>query len=83
LKWLIIIVGVIVGIIFLAMQYLQQNGYISGKIDWDKLGNDISNYGSHLLTQVDPTNLHGLFGNLGIPVGSGLGIGLLAGFLKR
>ena len=65
------------------MQYLQQNGYISGKIDWDKLGNDISNYGSHLLTQVDPTNLHGLFGNLGIPVGSGLGIGLLAGFLKR
>ena len=64
------------------MQWLQQNQYINGTIEWDKLGNDISSYGQHLMTQVDPTNLHGIFHTLGISVVSGLGLGLLAGFVK-
>lgn len=83
IKWLLIIAGVLLGVIFLALQYLQKSGYISGTIQWEKLGNDISSYGQQLATQIDFTNLHGIFGTLGVPVGSGLGLGLLAGFLKR
>jgi uncharacterized membrane protein (Fun14 family) len=83
IKWLLITVGVVLGVIFLALEWLQKSGYINGTIQWEKLGNDISSYGQHLATQIDFTNLHGVFGTLGIPVGSGLGLGLLAGFLKR
>lgn len=82
LKWIMIIAGVIFGVIILAMAWLQQNGYINGKIEWDKLGNDAASYGQHIMAQVDPTNLHGVFQTLGIPVGSGMGLGLLAGFMK-
>jgi uncharacterized membrane protein (Fun14 family) len=82
LRWLMIIAGVLLGVIFLALQYLQKSGYISGTIQWDKLGNDISSGFQHISTQIDFTNLHGIFGTLGIPVGSGLGLGLLAGFIR-
>ncbi|MGB6527482.1 MAG: hypothetical protein WBF33_05185 [Candidatus Nitrosopolaris sp.] len=33
-------------------------------------------------TSVDLTNLHGLYHSLGIPVGGGLGLGLLTGFIR-
>ena len=66
LKWLLIILGVIAGIIFIAVQWMSQNGYV-GSVKWDKLGNDM---GQHLATQVDFTNLHGMFHYLGIPVTS-------------
>jgi len=82
LKWLIIIAGVIIGVIFIVIQYLVSRGFIHGTVDWTKLGNHAANYGQHILTQVNLTSAHSILGTLGIPVTSGLGIGLLAGFLK-
>ncbi|HXX95808.1 MAG TPA: FUN14 domain-containing protein [Candidatus Bathyarchaeia archaeon] len=40
IKWALIILGVFLGII-LVIQYMTNNGYITGKILWDKMGNDI------------------------------------------
>jgi len=73
--------GVLAGIIFIVIQWMANNGYISG-VKFDKLGNDISSYGQHLATQIDFNNLHGLFHYLGVPTTSGLAIGALAGFLR-
>lgn len=82
LKWLIIIVGVVVGAIFLVIQYLINNHYIRGQVDWDKIGNATYTTGQHILTQVNPTNVHSLLGTLGIPVTGGLGLGLVAGIMR-
>jgi uncharacterized membrane protein (Fun14 family) len=83
LKWLIIIAGVIIGVIFISIQYLVSRGYIHGIVDWTKLGNHAANYGQHILTQVNPASAsNSVLHTLGIPVSSGLGVGLLAGFLK-
>jgi hypothetical protein len=56
-------------------------GYVS-TVNWDKLGNDASTEIQHWATNADITNLHGLFHTLGIPVSSGLGLGLMAGFVR-
>jgi hypothetical protein len=53
-----------------------------GPVYWDKLGNDTSTQIQHWATNVDITNLHGLFHMLGIPVSGSLGLGLLAGFVR-
>jgi len=81
IKWLLIGLGVLAGLIFLAVQWMANNGYIQG-VKWYKLGNDIAAYGQHLATQIDFNNLYSVFGTLGIPISSGLGIGLLAGFVR-
>jgi uncharacterized membrane protein (Fun14 family) len=81
LKWMLIIVGFLVGIFLVGIQLLQKYGYVS-TVNWDKLGNDSSTQIRHWGTNVDITNLHGLFHTLGIPVSSGLGLGLLAGFVR-
>jgi len=81
-KWLLIGLGVLTGLIFLAVQWMANNGYIQG-VKWHKFGNNIAEYGQHLATQIDFNNLqHSVFGTLGIPISSGLGIGLLAGFVR-
>jgi uncharacterized membrane protein (Fun14 family) len=59
IKWLLIGLGVIAGIIFLTIQWMASNGYING-VEWDKLGNDIASYGQHSVTQLDLNNLHGI-----------------------
>ena len=81
LKWILIIVGFLAGMFFLGIQLSQKYGYVS-TLNWDKLGNDASTQIQHLAANVDVTNLHGLFHTLGIPVSGGLGLGLLAGFLR-
>jgi uncharacterized membrane protein (Fun14 family) len=81
LKWILIIVGFLAGMFFLSVQLLQKYGYGSA-VNWDKLGNDTSTQIQHWFTNADITNLHGLFHTLGIPVSSGLGLGLLAGFVR-
>ena len=77
-KWLLIGLGILAGLIFLAVQWMANNGYIQG-VRWDKLG---SSYGQHLATQIDFNNLHGVFHYLGIPMTSGLAIGAMVGFLR-
>jgi uncharacterized membrane protein (Fun14 family) len=81
LKWMLIIVGSLAGMFFVAVQLLQKYGYVS-TINWDKFGNDTSTHIQHWATTADITNLHGLFHTLGIPVSGGLGLGLLAGFVR-
>ena len=81
LKWMLIILGFVAGMFFVGVQLLQKYGYVS-MVNWDKLGNDISIQIQHLATNVDITNLHGLFHTLGIPVSGGLGLGFLAGFVR-
>jgi uncharacterized membrane protein (Fun14 family) len=81
LKWILIIVGFLTGIFFVGVQLLQKYGYVS-KVNWDKFGNDASTQVQHWATNVDVTNLHGLFHTLGIPVSTGLGLGFLAGFVR-
>jgi uncharacterized membrane protein (Fun14 family) len=81
LKWMLIIIGFLVGMFFVGVQLLQKYGYVS-TVNWDKLGNDASTQIQHWATNADITNLHGLFQTLGIPVSGGLGLGLLAGFVR-
>jgi uncharacterized membrane protein (Fun14 family) len=82
LKWMLIIVGCLAGIFFVGVQLLQKYGYV-GTVNWDKLGNDTSTQIQYWASNVDVTNLHGLFHTLGIPVSSGLGLGLIAGFVRN
>jgi uncharacterized membrane protein (Fun14 family) len=81
LKWMLIIVGFLAGMFFISIQLLQKYGYVS-TVNWDKLGNDTSTQIQHWATNFDVTNVHGLFHTLGIPVTSGLGLGLLAAFVR-
>ena len=81
LKWLLIIIGFLAGMFFLGVQLLQSTA-TSSTVNWDKLGNDTSTQIQHWVTNVDITNLHGVFHTLGIPVSGGLGLGLLAGFVR-
>jgi uncharacterized membrane protein (Fun14 family) len=80
LKWRLIIVGFLAGMFFVGVQLLQKYGYVS-TVNWDKLGNDTSAQIQQWATNVDITNLHGLFHTLGIAVSVGLGLGFLAGFV--
>jgi uncharacterized membrane protein (Fun14 family) len=81
LNWTLVIVGFIAGMFFVGVQLLHKYGYV-GAVNWNKLGNDTSTQIQHWATSADVTNLHGLFHTLGIPVSSGLGLGLLAGFVR-
>ncbi|MGB6528036.1 MAG: FUN14 domain-containing protein [Candidatus Nitrosopolaris sp.] len=81
LKWMLIIVGLLAGMFFVGLQLLQKYGYVSS-VNWDKLGNDTSTQIQHWAANVDVANVHGLFHTLGIPVSGGLGLGLLAGFVR-
>jgi uncharacterized membrane protein (Fun14 family) len=81
LKWMLVIIGFLAGMFFVGVQLLQKYGYMS-MVNWDKLGNDTSTQIQHLAASADVTNLHGLFHTLGIPVSGGLGLGLLAGFVR-
>jgi uncharacterized membrane protein (Fun14 family) len=81
LKWMLIVAGFLAGMFFVGVQLLYKYGYVS-TVNWDKLGNDSSTQIQHLVTNADVTNLHGLFHTLGIPVSGGLGLGLLAGFVR-
>ena len=80
LKILIIVVGSFLGAVFLMIQYMKVHNYINGEIDWNHIGNDTMNWFNSATAQV--SNSH-IFGTLGIPATSGLGIGLLAGLASR
>lgn len=60
---------------------ITQYGYVS-TINWDKLGNDVSNQIQHWAANIDVTNIHSIFHTLGIPVSGGLALGFFAGFVR-
>jgi uncharacterized membrane protein (Fun14 family) len=80
LKWMLIIVGFLAGMFFVGVQLWLKYGYVS-KVDWDKLGNDVSTQIQHLAANVDVTNAHSLLHTLGIPVSGGLALGFVAWFV--
>ncbi len=67
LKWMLIVIGFLVGMFFVGVQLLQKYGYVS-TVNWDKLGNETSTQIQHWATNVDVTNVHSLFHKLGIRV---------------
>ena len=81
LKWMLIIIGFLAGMFFVGIQLLQKYGYVS-MVNWDKLGNDASTQIQHLAANIDVTNVHSLFHTLGLPISGGLGLGVLAGFVR-
>jgi uncharacterized membrane protein (Fun14 family) len=81
LKWLLIGLSVLAGLIFIVIQCMANNGYIQD-VKWDRMGNDISSYGQHLAAQVDFANVHNIFHYLDVPMTSGLAVGALIGFVR-
>ncbi|MGA9150925.1 MAG: FUN14 domain-containing protein [Candidatus Nitrosopolaris sp.] len=81
LKWMLIIIGFLTGMFLVGVQLLQKYGYVSA-VNWDKLGNDTSTQIQHWAANLDLTDAHSLFHNLGIPVSGGLALGFLAWFVR-
>lgn len=86
IKWLIIISGVILGTFFMGVYYLQAKGYLTGTVNWEKMGNDLGNATQGYIQNAQSGQyngaLHQVIQNLGIPVSSGLAVGFTIGFLK-
>ncbi|MGB6593788.1 MAG: FUN14 domain-containing protein, partial [Candidatus Nitrosopolaris sp.] len=40
LKFLVIIIGSLLGAVFLFIQWMQARQYIQGQVDWNRVGND-------------------------------------------
>ena len=40
LKFLVIIIGTFLGVMFLVIQWMQACQYIQGQVDWNRVGND-------------------------------------------
>lgn len=81
IRFIIIAVGAIAGIFFVALALLQKHGYISN-ITWDAMANDLYTSATITLTNFHMSNIHDAVNYLGLPVSSGLGLGLISGFLK-
>jgi uncharacterized membrane protein (Fun14 family) len=79
-KWMLMIVGFLAGMFFVGVQLLQKYGYVS-TVNWDKPGNDTSTQIRYWAANIDVTN-GSIFHTLGIPVSGGLGLELLAGFVR-
>jgi uncharacterized membrane protein (Fun14 family) len=74
LKWMVIMVGFLIGMLYVGVQLLQKYGYVT-TVNWDNLGNDTSTQIQHWAANVDMTNVHGVFHTFGIPISGGLGLG--------
>jgi hypothetical protein len=77
---ILIIVGSFLGVLFLAIQFMANKGYLgNAQMDWTRIGNDTAASFQSLVTQFSSQHI---FGVLGIPATSGLAIGVLAGLIK-
>ena len=79
LKYLVIIIGSLLGAVFLVIQWMQARQYLQGQVDWNRVGNDIIVWFQSLSAQGSSTHI---LETLGIPATSGLAIGLVAGLAK-
>jgi uncharacterized membrane protein (Fun14 family) len=79
LKFLAIIIGSFLGVVFLVIQWMQARQYIQGQVDWNRVGNDTMAWFQSLSAQVSGSHI---FGTSGIPATSGLAIGLVSGLVK-
>jgi uncharacterized membrane protein (Fun14 family) len=81
IRLLAIAVGAIAGVFFVALALMQKHGYISN-IKWDAMANDLYPSAKATLINFHMSNIHDAVNYLGLPVSSGLGLGLISGFLK-
>jgi uncharacterized membrane protein (Fun14 family) len=81
IRFIIIAVGAIAGVLFIALALMQEHGYISN-IKWDAMANDLYTSANTALANFHMSNIHDAVNYLGLPVSSGLGLGLISGFLK-
>ena len=79
LKFLVIVIGSFLGLVFLVIQWMQARQYIQGQVDWNRVGSDTMTWFQSFSAQVSSSHI---FGILGIPATSGLAIGLVAGLAK-
>ncbi len=84
LKLAITVVAAALGLFFIGLYFMQSRGYIpSPGVDWNRVGNDIANSTQQMVGNVqDLTLAHNVIHQFGIPVSSGLAIGLLTGFIR-
>jgi uncharacterized membrane protein (Fun14 family) len=81
LKILLLVVGLGLGVFFLALQFMANKGYLGkAEIDWNRIGTDAMGWLNGLMEQF--SNQH-IFAALGIPATSGLAVGFIAGLAKR
>lgn len=77
---ILIIVGSFLGALFLAIQFMANNGYLGkAEIDWNRIGTDAMGWLNGIVEQF--SNQH-IFAALGIPATSGLAVGIIAGLAK-
>jgi uncharacterized membrane protein (Fun14 family) len=81
LRFIIIAVGAIAGVFFIALALMQKHGYISN-IKWDAMANDLYTSANATLTNLHMSNIHEAINYLGLPVSGGLGLGFITGFLR-
>ena len=81
IKFIMIGLGLIAGIIFVALALLQKQGYVS-PINWDKMSSDIYTSANSTLSNVHMDSIQHTVGYLGIPLTGGLSLGIIAGFLR-
>jgi uncharacterized membrane protein (Fun14 family) len=80
LKILLLVVGLGLGVFFLALQFMANKGYLGkAEIDWNRIGTDAMGWLNGLVEQF--SNQH-IFAALGIPATSGLAVGIIAGLAK-
>jgi hypothetical protein len=78
---ILIIVGSFLGVLFLAIQYMSNKGYLgNAQVDWTRIGNDTAVYFQNIVTFFSSQHI---FGVLGIPATSGLAVGIIAGVARR
>lgn len=82
IRIVIIILGAIGGIFFIALALMQKQGYVS-QIIWDKMASDIYIHANTLTGHMGHDfGIQHVVGYLGLPITGGLGLGLISGFLR-
>jgi uncharacterized membrane protein (Fun14 family) len=81
IKFILIGLGVIAGIIFLALALMYKFGYV-GEVRWDKMGSDIYTATNSTMTNMHIDSIQHTVGFLGLPLSAGLSIGIITGFLR-
>jgi uncharacterized membrane protein (Fun14 family) len=81
IRLILIALGAIAGIIFVALAVLQKQGYVS-EIKWDKLASDLYTSANVTLSNVHMDTIQHTVSYLGLPLTGGLSLGIISGFLR-
>ena len=72
----------IVGAFFVGIMFMQYKGYITGGVNWEQIGADLTNTVTQVAGSVDSGSVMGMFDKIGIPVTSGFIAGFVLGLRK-